>query len=101
MVDGRIKNGGARPGAGRKPKTDEEKVKNQAIAAIESLYGSVEAGLQTLLNSGESSLIKFVFEHAVGKPRDKVDMDIEDHTVVLNETKTYLNGSLHKANTSN
>lgn len=66
--------GGARPGGGRPTKADEEKVKNQSIEAITKLYGSVEKGMQKLLTSGEPSLIKFVWEHAVGKPRDKMDI---------------------------
>lgn len=65
--------GGARDGAGRKPKVDEDKVVNQSIAAIQTKYGSVEKGLVSLLNSGEASLIKFVFEHAIGKPKDKIE----------------------------
>jgi hypothetical protein len=68
-------NGGARPGAGRPTKADEEKVRNQAIGAIEKKDGSVEAGFDALLETKEPSLLKFVWEHAVGKPREKVDHD--------------------------
>lgn len=70
--------GGARPGAGRKPKADEEKVRNLAVSAIEKTHGSLEAGFTKLLNSGEASLIKFVWEHAVGKPREKMDLDLDN-----------------------
>lgn len=68
--------GGYREGAGRKPKTDELKVQNLAVSSIESKYGSVEKGFKSLLDTGEPSLIKFVWEHAVGKPREKVDVDL-------------------------
>lgn len=69
--------GGARPGAGRKPKADEEKVRNLAVSAIEKTHGSLEEGFTKLLKSGEASLIKFVWEHAVGKPREKMDVDLD------------------------
>jgi len=67
-------NGGARPGAGRKTKTEELKIVNQAVNAITDTYGSLEAGFKALLKTGEPSLIKWVFEHAAGKPQDKVDL---------------------------
>lgn len=66
--------GGAIPGAGRKSKAEELKVANQAVSAITQKYGSPEAGFKALLESGEASLIKWVFEHAYGKPQDKVDV---------------------------
>lgn len=69
--------GGKRPGAGRKPKVDEEKVRGLAVSAIEKRFGSVENGFDHLLQTGEASLVKFVWEHAVGKPRDKMDMDMQ------------------------
>lgn len=94
--------GGSRKGSGRKPKADEEKVKNIATTAIIEAYGSLEDGMRALLTSGETTLIKFVFEHALGKPREKMDLDLEDHTpVILNETKNYLSGINHKADASN
>lgn len=74
MPDGRVNNGGKRPGQGRPPKADEEKARNLAVAAIESKHGSLEAGLQYLLDSEEPALIKFVYEHAIGKPREKLDL---------------------------
>lgn len=66
--------GGAIPGAGRKSKAEELKVANQAIDAITEKYGSLKDGFKALLNSGEASLIKWVFEHGAGKPQDKVDV---------------------------
>lgn len=70
--------GGARPGSGRKPKADEEKVRGLAVSAIEKTHGSLEEGFTKLLTSGEPSLIKFVWEHAVGKPREKLDLDLDN-----------------------
>lgn len=70
--------GGKREGAGRKPKADEEKVRNLAISAIEKKHGTLQDGFVKLLETGEPSLIKFVWEHAVGKPREKMDIDLEN-----------------------
>jgi hypothetical protein len=72
MTDGRKKNGGARKGAGRKSVHDEIAARDIAIKAITSVYGSLEEGLIALLQTNEPSLQKFVFEHAIGKPADKV-----------------------------
>ena len=68
--------GGSRPNSGRKTKADEQKVMNQSIEAITSKYGSVVQGMVALLDSEEPSLIKFVWEHGVGKSPDKVEGEI-------------------------
>ena len=65
--------GGSRPGAGRKPIHDEIQSRDMAISAIVNVYGSLEKGMEALLRTGEPSLQKFVFEHAIGKPREKVE----------------------------
>lgn len=79
--------GGARPGAGRKPKADEQKVTLMAQAAIVKKYGSMEEGLQKLLDSAEPVLMRFVWEHAIGKPRDKVDFEGDMEIVVKYEKR--------------
>lgn len=66
--------GGKRIGAGRKSVASEEKTRELCKAAINAKFGSVEAGLKYLIESGEPSLIKFVYEHAFGKPMDEVDV---------------------------
>lgn len=66
--------GGARQGAGRKPIAVEEHTRELCRAAIQGKYGSLEKGLQALLDSKKESLIKFVFEHGLGKPTEKVDL---------------------------
>lgn len=76
--------GGARPGAGRPSKAEEQKTASLARAAITGKFGSVEEGFQWLLESKEPSLIKFVFEHAFGKPQDNVDI-----SGALKHTVTY------------
>lgn len=66
--------GGKRPGAGRKKKVDEELVKTLAVKAIRKKFGSEEKGFAHLLESGDSGLVKWVFEHGYGKPKEKVEV---------------------------
>lgn len=66
--------GGQRPGAGRPSKTDEERVRDLSVQAITTHYGTEEAGFQALLDSKEPVLIKFVFEHAYGKPKERHEL---------------------------
>lgn len=80
--------GGARPGAGRPTKADEAKVKGLAIQSIIKRYGSEEEGFLALLNSGESSLIKFVYEHAYGKPKERVEHSGDVGIIQLIEGET-------------
>jgi len=47
------KNGGARPGAGRKPKAEELKTSELARKALIAKYGSIDASFHSLLDSGE------------------------------------------------
>jgi hypothetical protein len=65
--------GGAREGSGRKSKADEDKIRVMAENAIIKKYGSVELGFEALLASGSDMLARFAFEHAVGKPKDKIE----------------------------
>lgn len=75
--------GGSRPGAGRPSKAEEQKTASIARAAIQGKFGSVEEGFQWLLETKEPALIKFVFEHAFGKPQENVDLSGEiTHTVL-------------------
>ena len=66
--------GGKRIGAGRKPKADEARIRDLAVSAIEKKYGSMEEGFTALLNTKDSGLMKWVFEHAAGKPKENVDI---------------------------
>jgi hypothetical protein len=67
--------GGARVGAGRKSVHDEIHARDLAINAIVITFGSLENGLMNLLKSEEPTLIKFVYEHAIGKPKDTLDIE--------------------------
>lgn len=68
-------NGGARIGAGRKSKTQEARIQEMAAKALIGKYGSEQAAFAFLLNSKEPTLIKFVYEHAFGKPKEKVAVE--------------------------
>ena len=75
--------GGARPGAGRKTRAEEMGIQKIALKAIEDYYGSLEEGFKALLASEHHNLIRFVFEHAAGKPREKMDLDVEGEVQTL------------------
>jgi hypothetical protein len=85
--------GGSRPGAGRKPKTDEAHVRNLAIKSIVSMYGSEAKGFKALLQSGEPALIKFVYEHAYGKPKEKIEHSGDPDAPVFFTLDPRFNGS--------
>ncbi len=73
--DGR---GGAREGAGRKPKAEEEKIKRLGIAAIEKVYGSVEQYYEHIARESVESFphLKLLQEYIYGKPRETKDVNI-------------------------
>ena len=68
--------GGARPGAGRKSREYEIMVRDLAIQAIEEYYGSLKDGLKFLLQSKEPALVKFAWGHAIGNPKEFMEMDV-------------------------
>ena len=70
--------GGARPGAGRKSIAEESKTRELCKAAITAKYGSIEEGLKNLLESNEPSLKKFVYEHAIGKPTENLNVELPE-----------------------
>lgn len=67
--------GGPRPNSGRKSSAIEFDTSKICRASIEQKYGSLEEGCQALLDSKEPMLQRWVFEHALGKPIDKVQLD--------------------------
>lgn len=60
----------------KRKKHDEVEVVNVSLRAIEEKYGTLKDGFIALLESKEPTLIKWVFEHAFGKPKDKIDIDV-------------------------
>lgn len=78
-------NGGARPGAGRKPKADE-------IALIERLSPMDEIALKALkigVSSGDFNFIKLFMEYRFGKPKQDIglsgglNMHISDEPIIF------------------
>ena len=68
-------------GPGRPSKADEQRVRTLSTKAIVQMYGSEEKGFKALLTSGDPSLTKWVFEHAYGKPKERVDITSDDEKI--------------------
>jgi hypothetical protein len=69
--------GGNRPNSGRKSAAEEFGTRSIAQSAIIKKYGSLEEGVVALLESREPVLQRWVFEHALGKPVETVQVDGE------------------------
>jgi hypothetical protein len=64
----------------------DDKINSSALDAIANRYGSLTEGFMALLESREPSLIRFVFEHGIGKPREKIKIDVNksvEHVQVI------------------
>ena len=85
-MDDRKKNGGARQGAGRKPKRDEEKQKVIFESALKRITGQEEtdeskiAFLEMFAEEKEGK--KFIAEHVFGKAPQEIN---QNNTEVLAE----------------
>ena len=55
----------------KKKLSHEEVIQMTSLDAITERYGSLKEGFIALLESKEAPLIRFVFEHAIGKPKEK------------------------------
>ena len=81
-MDGRKNNGGARQGAGRKPKAKEEQVRRLGLDAINEVYGSIEKYYQHIAKESMDSFphLKLLQEYVFGKPKETivVENDNED-----------------------
>jgi hypothetical protein len=75
--------GGARKGAGRKPVHDEQRARDLAISAIVAKHGSEAAGFAALLNTNEPTLVKWVYEHGYGKPKETLDVTTREEKIVV------------------
>jgi hypothetical protein len=64
------KNGGARPGAGRKPKVEEEKIIQRLSPMDDIALASLKAGLE----AGEYNFVKLFMEYRFGKPKQDIDV---------------------------
>lgn len=87
MIKHKISNmatrGGARKGAGRPTIAAELKTADLARECLIEKYGSLNEALIALLEMDEPALTKFVFEHAFGKPTDKIEHSGEIDQVIV------------------
>ena len=76
-MDKRTNNGGARKGAGRKAKAEEQKL-------IENLTPMNEAALKSLqkgLEGKEQWAVKLFFEYFYGRPQQRVDVTSNEESI--------------------
>tara|TARA_R110000851_G_scaffold91073_3_gene198888 strand:- start:137 stop:463 length:327 start_codon:yes stop_codon:yes gene_type:complete len=80
MEDGRLKNGGARVGAGRPTKAKEEQVRRLGLDAIAKVYGSVEKYYIHIATESQESFphLKLLQEYVFGKPKEVVEVITDD-----------------------
>lgn len=69
--------GGKREGAGRKPKADEVKLIERLSPLDDLAFTKLEEGM----TKGEFQYIKLFFEYRFGKPKDKLDVTSNGHTI--------------------
>jgi len=67
-MDGRKNNGGHKT-AGRKPKSDEQKL----IEKLSPMEDTAHNALRTNVEAGEAWAVKLFFEYMYGKPKQSVD----------------------------
>ena len=77
--------GGRRPGAGRKPKEDEDRIRTLCLNAMEHIYGSEEKAFEHIADLSRESFphLKLLFEYAYGKPKDIKSIDVQNMEVPL------------------
>ena len=71
-MDGRKNNGGARKGAGRKPRSEEHKLIEQLDKHIDR--DDVTLKLKELILKGDFKAIQLYMNYVYGKPQDNVDV---------------------------
>jgi hypothetical protein len=73
-MDKRKFNGGAREGAGRKPKADEMKL----VERLSPLEDDALQALKIGVESGDIRWIKLYLEYYIGKPKETKDITINE-----------------------
>ena len=71
--------GGKRPGAGRKSKEDEDRIRDLCLSALESVYGSEEKAFIYIAEKSKESFphLKLLFEYRYGKPKDIKNINLQ------------------------
>lgn len=78
--------GGARPGAGRKPKADEAKL----IEALSPFDDLALQAMETGLQKGDTHVLRLFMEYRYGKPKQSIDASLNGSLdIIWNEVKTY------------
>jgi len=75
MADGRKNNGGARPGAGRKPKAEEAKIIENMDSHINQ--DEVWKKMAELIKEGDTRALTLYLNYRFGKPKETVAQTIE------------------------
>jgi hypothetical protein len=86
-MDKRTNNGGARTGAGRKGKAEEQKL----IENLTPMNSMALESLQKGLEKKEQWAVKLFFEYFYGKPQQRVDVTSNDESInmpLINFVKT-------------
>ena len=86
-MDKRINNGGARQGAGRKGKAEEQKLIENLTPMNPMALESLEKGLE----KNEQWAVKLFFEYFYGKPQQRLDVTSNDESInmpLINFVKT-------------
>ena len=86
-MDKRTNNGGARQGAGRKGKAEEQKLIENLTPMNSMALKSLEIGLE----KKEQWAVKLFFEYFYGKPQQRVDVTSNDESInmpLINFVKT-------------
>lgn len=83
--------GGARIGAGRKPKADEDRIRTLSINSLAKVFGSEEEAFNHIANEAKVSFphLKLLIEYGYGKPTETVDASVVAE-VIWSEQKNYV-----------
>ena len=71
-MDNRINNGGARKGAGRKPKDEEEALIERLSPLDDTAFKALKKGIE----DGRYWAVKLFFQYRYGKPKEVRDIDL-------------------------
>lgn len=72
MADGRVNNGGARDGAGRKPKASEDDLRAKLSPMDDSALEAIKSGIEAL----DFQYVKLFMEYRFGKPKETKAIDL-------------------------
>jgi len=84
-MDGRKNNGGAREGAGRKPKADEIKVARLGTEAIIKEYGSEESFWVHIAkeSKGDKYYMRMLLDYVYGKPKETKSVTVTPESGIV------------------